>query len=158
MSRAEQRYGADLRTALAVLLLALGGTSLARAEGYWTCSGDKWIAVGQPEHPVPLKSCGWVLQMPRTQADCEQAGGRWARAGLFPQPICTMPTHDGGRVCADNAECEGLCLAPLTPDQRALVVKKQKVRVAGTCTPHTPVFGCIAIVNRGFVAGIMCRD
>jgi len=28
----------------------------------------------------------------------------------------------------------------------------------GKCTPHVPVFGCIAIIRQGFVTGIMCRD
>lgn len=135
-----------------------GAAAPAQAEGYWTCSAGNWTAVGEPSQAVPTKSCGSVLAIPRTQADCEQAGGRWAKAGIFPAPICTLPMPDAGRTCGDNAECEGLCLAGLTPAQRSLVLKRQKVATLGRCTPHAPVFGCMAIVEKGFVTGIMCRD
>jgi hypothetical protein len=69
-----------------------------------------------------------------------------------------MPTHDGERPCADVGECEGLCLAALTPAQRNLVIKREKLQLLGKCTPYSPVFGCMAIVKEGFVSGIMCRD
>jgi hypothetical protein len=146
------------RSVLLALLLWIGPTSFAYADGYWTCSGGKWIAVGQPQHAVPLKVCGSELDRPQTQLACEQAGGRWGPAGIFPMPICRMPTHDGGRPCADNGECEGLCLAEPTPEQRQLILKRQRLQLLGTCTPYVPVFGCMAIVNQGFVTGIMCRD
>jgi hypothetical protein len=51
-----------------------------------------------------------------------------------------------------------LCLAALTPAQRDLVIKRQKLQVLGKCTPHMPVFGCMAIVKEGFVTGLLCRD
>lgn len=73
-----------------------------------------------------------------------------------------MPTRDGGRICGDNEECEGLCLAELTPAQRDVVRRwtrgAQKLPILGKCTPHMPVFGCLAVVERGAVTGIMCRD
>lgn len=146
---------------LAILLWA-GSTSIANAAGYWTCSGDKWVAAGDPQHAMPSKSCGSQLEIPSTQLGCEQGGGRWGPAGIFPRPICRMPTHDGGRLCADTLECEGLCLAALTPAQRDLAQQwirlRQKQQMLGKCTPSAPVFGCMAIVREGFVTGIMCRD
>jgi len=141
-----------------VMLLWAGSASFAQAAGYWTCSGDTWLAVSDPQHAMPSKLCGSQLEIPRTQLGCEQAGGRWGPAGLFPKPICRIPTHDAGRVCADTGECEGLCLAALTPAQRDLVIKRQKLQVLGKCTPHMPVFGCMAIVKEGFVTGLLCRD
>lgn len=150
-------HAASLSVLLAMLLCA-GSTSFVHGAGYWTCSADKWTAVGEPQHAIPVKSCGSRPERPRTQFACEQAGGRWGPAGLFPSPICRMPTRDGGRPCADTGECEGLCLAALTPAQRNLVQKRQKLEVLGTCTPHTPIFGCMAIVKQGFVTGIECRD
>jgi hypothetical protein len=106
--------------------------------------------------------CGAQLETPRTQAACEQAGGHWGPAGLFPKPICRIPTHDAGRPCGDVGECEALCLAALTPEQRDLLVRpphgQRKLEMMGTCTPHSPVFGCMAIVEKGFVSGIQCRD
>jgi hypothetical protein len=98
------------------------------------------------------------LEIPRTQRACENAGGRWGRAGLFPKPICTMPTHDGGRPCADVGECEGLCLAALTPSQRDLLMQREKLEILGKCTPSSPVFGCMALVKEGFVSGLLCKD
>lgn len=148
---------AGLSVLLAVFLWT-GSTASSPAAGYWTCTGGTWIAVGNPQHATPLKSCGSQLEIPRTQLACENAGGRWGPAGLFPQPICRMPTHDGGRVCADVGECEGLCLAALTPAQRDLLRKRIKLELLGKCTPASPVFGCMALVKAGFVSGLLCKD
>ena len=135
---------------------------MARATGYWTCAGGAWVPVDGPSYAAPLRMCGAQLERPRTQAACEQAGGRWGPAGLFPKSICRIPTHDAGRPCGDVGECEALCLAALTPEQRDLLVRpphgQRKLEMMGTCTPHSPVFGCMAIVEKGFVSGIQCRD
>ena len=147
---------------LLAMFLWVGTTSFTHAAGYWTCAGGGWVAVGDPQHAMPSKLCGSHLEIPRTQLACEQAGGRWGPAGIFPNPICRMPTHDAGRPCADDGECEGLCLAALTPAQRDLVKKwthgRQKLQILGKCTAYSPVFGCMAVVKEGFVTGIMCRD
>ena len=150
-------HAAGLAIALAMLLW-VGATSVGHAAGYWTCADGKWTAIGDPGYATPSKLCGSKLEIPRTKPDCEAAGGRWGPAGLFPKPICKIPTHDGGRICADTGECEGLCLAALTPAQRDLVTKRQKLQILGTCTPSTPIFGCMAIVKEGFVTGLLCRD
>ena len=152
---------ADWTLVLGFLLaacLCAGNTSFAHAAGYWSCSGGKWIAVGNPQHAMPKKICGFELKIPRTQLACEQSGGRWGRAGLFPRPICKMPTHDAGQVCADTGECEALCLTALTPAQRDLLRNRQKLKMLGKCAPVSPLFGCLAIVKKGFVTGLECRD
>lgn len=140
------------------MFLLLGATSASHAAGYWTCADGKWVAVGGPSYVMPSKLCGSQLEIPHTQPACEQAGGRWGPAGLFPKPICKVPTHDGGRICGDTGECEGLCLAALTPAQRDLLIKRQKLQLLGKCTPAVPLFGCMAIVKEGFVTGLLCRD
>ena len=150
-------FAAGLCVAWAVLLWA-ANPSVAQSPGYWTCSDGNWISVGRPQHAPPVKVCGSRLEIPRTQLLCEQAGGRWGPAGLFPKPICKIPTHDAGRICADTGECEGLCLAALTPAQRYLVNKRQKLQVLGKCTPSVPIFGCMAIVKEGLVTGLLCAD
>jgi hypothetical protein len=147
---------------LLAILLWVASTSFGNAAGYWACSGDKWVAMGEPQHAMPLKSCGSKLEIPSTRLACEHGGGRWGPAGIFPRPICRMPTHDAGQSCADDGECEGSCLAALTPAQRDLAKQwiplRQKQQMLGKCTPSAPVFGCMAIVKEGFVTGIMCRD
>jgi hypothetical protein len=154
-------HGSSL-TALVAIFLWAASASLVAAAGYWTCSDGKWITVGDPQYAMPIKSCGSQLEIPRTQPACEQAGGRWGPAGLFPHPICKIPTHDGGRLCGDTGECEGLCLAALTRAQIDLVKKwtheRQKLAILGKCTPYAPMFGCMAIVREGFVTGIRCQD
>jgi len=146
-----------LSVSLALFLLT-GSASFTHAAGYWTCSDGKWIGVGHPQHAMPSKLCGSDLRIPQSQLACEQAGGKWGPAGIFPYPICRIPTHDAGRVCADVGECEGLCLAALTPAQRDLAKKQQKLEVLGKCTAYSPIFGCMAIVKKGFVLGMECRD
>jgi len=145
-------------SALLAAVVWLGGTAVSRAAGYWTCTGGTWVTIGNPGHAMPLKSCGSHLDLPNTQLACENAGGTWGRAGLFPRPICKMPTRDGGRVCADIGECEGVCLAALTPEQRDLLRKRVRLEILGKCTPSTPVFGCMALVKAGVVSGLLCKD
>jgi hypothetical protein len=146
-----------------IVLLALlswaGNASLVQAAAYWTCSGDKWVAVGNPQYPMPITACGSRLEIPQTQAACEQAGGRWGPAGRSWRPMCKMPTHDGGRLCGDSTECEGMCLAAPTPEQRELIaLKRQKLEMLGKCTAYRPMFGCMYIVRQGLVGGRLCRD
>ncbi len=153
--------GLGLGLGLAILLWLLT-PSASSAFGYWTCAGASWVAVGKPDYPMPIKTCGSKLEIPGMQEACEKVGGRWGPAGLFPRPICRMPTRDGGRLCGDTGECEGYCLAALTRAQFDLVMRwrggQQKLPILGKCTPHVPVFGCMAIVRQGVVTGIMCRD
>ena len=156
---AVERPGSGLGFCLLLAVLAwAGSTSLAYATGYWACSAGAWVAIGHPEHPLPSRQCGSQLEIPETQLACEQAGGKWGRAGIFPKPICKVPTHDAGRPCADAGECEGECLATLTAAQRDLVMKRQRLQILGKCTAYAPIFGCMAIVEKSFVTGIMCRD
>lgn len=158
MSETERRRLAIILGLLMPAGLLAAGASIARPVGYWTCSGDRWIAVGAPGYAKPLKRCGSTLPVPRNRPDCESAGGRWGPAGLFPKPICRVPTHDGGRLCGDSGECESLCLSPLSPDQRDMLRQGHKLRLLGRCAPVVPLFGCLAIVKKGVVTGLECRD
>lgn len=147
------------RIALALTTsLWLAAAGPAAAADFWRCTEGRWTAIGQPRHPMPEHPCGTRLAVPREQAGCEAAGGRWGPAGLFPAPICRVPTRDGGRVCADSGECEGECLAAPTPAERDRLRSGRPIAATGTCTPHVPVFGCQARVVEGVVHGILCRD
>jgi len=132
--------------------------SPAHADSYWTCSDGEWFAIGKPTHAKPAKPCGSRLMIPGTRVACDAAGGSWGKVGLFPQEICRVPTHDAGQECADTGECEGTCVAALTPAQVDGLRKHVKLRMHGQCTPYVPVFGCMALVEQGFVSRLICRD
>jgi hypothetical protein len=144
---------------LVTFFLVATTSSLAAAGGYWSCSDGAWTAVGRPAYPSPVKACGSQFHVPGTEAECQEAGGRWGAVGIFPQPICRVPTHDAGRICGDNGECEGMCLADLTQVERDKL-RREKVILSklGRCTPYVQVFGCMAIVKKGHVTGLVCRD
>jgi hypothetical protein len=135
-----------------------GAPSLTHAAGYWTCSDGDWVAIGHPDHARPSKSCGSRLVIPSTRPACDSAGGTWGKFGLFPREICRVPTHDAGRKCADADECEGTCLAAPTRAQLDRLRKHEKLRMDGQCTPHVPMFGCMAVVEKGLVSRLVCRD
>jgi hypothetical protein len=158
MKVVNRRDRAFVRGVLLAACLCAGAASFAHAAGYWTCSDDKWTAVGDPQHARPSKACGFELTIPRSQLGCEQVGGRWGPAGLFPRPICKVPTRDGGRVCADTGECEFLCLAALTPEERDRLRNREKLKKLGHCAAAAPLYGCLAIVKQGVVSGLECRD
>ena len=133
--------------------------SPASATGYWACSDGAWIKVAQPDYPVPMKECGYRPHVPATEIECRQIGGRWGPAGIFPQPVCRVSTRDVDRTCGDEEECEGTCLADLTTGERdrlrrgAVTLAKQ-----GRCSRYVQTYGCIAVVRKGLVNGLMCLD
>ena len=150
----------SVRAALiaAVALSCTGVPAAAAQPGYWSCAGGAWIAVGRPLTPPPSRACGVEPAIPDDQAGCEKAGGAWGPVGIFPKPICRVPPAPGGRPCADDSECEGRCLAALSSEQRDQVQDGGKLALLGACTPVRPVFGCMAIVEKGYVARILCAD
>lgn len=142
----------------AVLIGFFALVAPAEAAGHWVCRDGGWVAVGGPTHPRPLRACGARPAIPRVEADCLRAGGRWGRAGIFPTPICVMPTGDAGRICGDGDECEGACLATPSEVERARIAARTPVALAGRCTDRRPVFGCMYRVEAGVVRGRLCAD
>lgn len=144
---------------LAISILAGFPVQAGYRAGYWECQGGRWVAIGDPGHGEPLKRCGSPeITIPDNEAACRTAGGHWGLAGLSRNPICRMPTRDGGQMCTDGAECDGLCLAKPSEAQLRLIRLGIPVATAGTCTPTVQVFGCVAIVRQGKVSNLMCRD
>ena len=139
----------------------VGLASLAspvEAAGHWACRDGAWIAVGAPGHPRPARACGERPAIPKSEAACRQVGGRWGRAGIFPTPICVVPTGDAGRVCGDGGECEGVCLADPTSAERARIAAGTPIALTGRCSERRPVFGCMYRVEAGMVRGRLCAD
>ena len=149
------------RMALILLTVLTGvvATSPASAVGYWTCSGGKWTKVGSADYPVPMKPCGYRPHVPATEIECRQIGGRWGPVGIFPQPVCRVPTLDVDRTCGDEEECEGTCLADLTTGERDRLRKGAVTLVKrGRCSKYVQTYGCMAVVRKGRVKGLTCRD
>lgn len=142
-------------TVFAVLLISIAP---AMAAGFWECRAGVWVGVDAPHHAEPLRACGDKPSLPRSEGACRAVGGRWARAGLFPKPICTVPTRDGGRACGDGQECEGTCLYDTRGDRAAQFGPKPQGPATGICTRARPVFGCMVEVTRGRIGRRICRD
>lgn len=150
---------ARARLVVAFAAFVSGAGVTAHADGYWSCSGDAWLRTGNPSYPMPSRTCGGpLLDYPGTEAACKRSGGEWGPAGLSPQAICTLITHDAGQVCGDSGECEGACLADLSPAQQSDLGKTGKLEVLGKCTARSPQFGCQAMVKEGFVTEFLCVD
>lgn len=154
---------AGLPVAAAVALLALGtasGSVTAAGLGYWQCVDGRWTAVGAPAHTPPVRRCDAPRRTADTEDACLREGGRWGAVGIFPAPVCSLPTRDAGRVCADSGECEGLCAADVSPGERDALVQGRGTVIerAGRCTSRVPVVGCHAKVERGVVRRVLCLD
>jgi hypothetical protein len=100
---------------------------------------------------------------------CQEQGGRWEVLGLGG-PGCNLPTKDGGMRCADNSECEGLCLAQheeilvedeqgvLVPDsERIAEINAREGDLDGVCSLWESDFGCSVVVESGKLREI-CVD
>lgn len=107
-----------------------------------------------------LFSCAAVQAKgePVGKDECLAQGGAWGAFGLLIQEQCNLPTSDAGNSCLDSEECQGACIAELTPGQQARVTGGQPVEVTGTCSKQTLNFGCYPFVKQGFVRGILCVD
>ena len=139
-------------------ILIPGAAGSALAGDYWACEGGNWVAVGRPDYPMPLKICGAKVEIPKTAEDCALRGGTWKRLGLSPAPSCLMPAAlDGGRVCGDSDECEGMCLSDYDIDD-AMLMQGRDTPARGHCSETIQVFGCNAIVAKGRVRGVLCID
>lgn len=155
---------------LLALVVSLLESSVSAAElGYWQCQANQWVAVGYPEHPMPIKVCGMEpsnanMRIPSTPEACANQGGHWGLIGIFPTPVCSLPTRDAGRICADSGECEGLCIAELSSEERDRLMHNHRTNVdmrivrGGKCASHIPVVGCHAKVELGVVRHVVCYD
>ena len=81
-----------------------------------------------------------AAQMRQERAECEAKGGEYAQAGLFGH-ACYLPTEDAGKSCAAAGDCQGICYA----DTRQ-------------CSPVTPEFGCIAMLDEDGQRMEICID
>jgi hypothetical protein len=81
--------------------------------------------------------------------ECAAQGGKVERI-LIGAEGCVRPTTDGGKVCTDNSQCQGACVAPFAA-QRGTVV-------TGACANDIGRMGCLNVVTQGQASGEACFD
>jgi hypothetical protein len=102
-------------------------------------------------------------------AACVEQGGRWEVLG-FSGPGCNLPSSDGGKVCTDIRDCDGLCLADneeimvdngqgiLVPDPKMIdEINSQGKELEGVCSMWQSDFGCHAVVEKSKIV-VICID
>ncbi|MCX6695605.1 MAG: hypothetical protein NTU61_04855 [Candidatus Altiarchaeota archaeon] len=98
------------------------------------------------------------FEEPKDNESCEALGGIWGRMGLSPSESCNLPTSDAGKTCSDNSECEGMCIAELSPLNQARLGKGEYVKAKGKCSERRKNVGCLAMVQEGEVRGMLCMS
>ncbi len=135
-------------------LIGVGGVYVL-----WGIDPSKSFAAATPTLQVfPTKV---RTELPKDQSSCEAQGGKWGRIGPSPVESCNLRTSDGGQVCSDSSECEGLCIAELSPQDYERVRMsggKVVIETKGKCAPWRITVGCNPVVTSGKVKGIMCID
>jgi len=99
----------------------------------------------------------YKFTVPKNKADCETKGGAWKKIGLGPAEECNLSTTDGGKVCDNSDQCEGVCLAELSNDDLRKGMSGKFFRTNGRCSDWIKVVGCRAYVFRGW-ATVVCVD
>ncbi len=74
-------------------------------------------------------------------AACTARGGTMARGGRAEPFVCVTPTPDAGKACTTATDCSGFCMA----DTR-------------TCSPTTPIFGCLPFLDADGHPSTICID
>jgi len=91
------------------------------------------------------------------ESACKKAGGEWKPIGKSPKPVCNVVTGDAGSNCTGPDDCQGVCLARLTPNQEHEAIAKGFVVAKGKCSPRRFAVGCHFYVEDG-KASAHCED
>ena len=88
-----------------------------------------------------------------TKETCEQNGGDWGKAGLFPKEFCRIPMTDFNKTCIAGFQCmAGNCLTQFSFNKNSFPL------TSGKCPKYVTVFGCIQSVHFGFKGLGICLD
>lgn len=99
--------------------------------------------LASPEPVGPQSDAPDAPQKPKSaeQTLCEKTGGQWSVAGQSGAYSCVKPTRDGGKLCTQQGDCQGMCLAR-----------------SGTCAPFMPLFGCNEVLEKDGRRVTLCID
>lgn len=161
-----------LLSLILLVILVIGGVALRNIitinNNIWICENGEWIPRGIPDSPHPDAGCnGNTSKTDMPSADditdknsCESAGGSWGRVGIeVSESRCNLPTSDGGKSCVDSVDCEGWCIAELSPqDQDKVQSQRAVIEKSGKCSGWQIVSGCFPVVTQGVINGLMCID
>jgi hypothetical protein len=132
-------------------------------EDTWLCENGQWVKHGNPSRVKPSETCGQpkktpkIIEMPKTEEECLNRGGKWGRIGLGSKDECNLPTADANRECNDSSECESVCLAEMSTEERREAMKGKSFNRKGKCSSWMIVVGCQARVNNGKTS-LICID
>ncbi len=91
------------------------------------------------------------------ESACKKAGGEWKPVGKSPKPVCNLTTADAGKDCTGPGDCQGSCLARLTPNQEHEAIARGFVQAAGKCSVWRFTDGCRFYVEDG-KASVRCSN
>ena len=80
---------------------------------------------------------------------------------MLAKEFCVLPASDAGKTCNDSSECQGGCIAELTPEEHDLLTKeygKHVLEKTGQCSQWQQMFGCFPFVSNGKVKEILCVE
>lgn len=87
---------------------------------------------------------------------CLADGGNYERAGLAGYFMCIRPYSDGGKICFDGRDCEGVCISDGTYQET--IPGKRPPLQSGKCAMNDSPFGCYAEVVNGEIGPALCVD
>jgi len=99
---------------------------------------------------APPQQGDWKHLSAVDAAACKARGGFVERMGMAGAEGCLIYYEDAGKVCADKADCQGMCLYQGDP---AHIPNPPK----GLCAPSSSPFGCYTRIDKGQIVGL-CVD
>ena len=55
--------------------------------------------------------------MPKSEAQCQVAGGEWSKTPFYQTPFCRIKFEDGGKSCLRANDCQSLICVVDAPDK-----------------------------------------
>lgn len=82
--------------------------------------------------------------------ECLSVGGKISNVGMRQAEVCIQRYPDAGKVCQDNSDCMGRCLAESrVPSQKP---------ATGRCQVEDSLFGCRQSIENGIAQALLCID